>query len=82
MQFHEQKTDSGFFQILSNARNPQRHFILQLKALDPQASYRLTQLPDHRTVRYTGRQLSEGVDFELDAKSAVVCLYQKEDNPL
>lgn len=82
MQFHEQKTDSGFFQILSNARNPQRHFILQLKALDPQAFYRVTQLPNHCTVRYTGRQLSEGVDFELDAKSAVVCLYQKEDNPL
>lgn len=78
MQFHEQETESGFFQILSNARNPQRHFTLQLKALDPQASYRVTQLPDRTTTQYTGLQLSEGVSFELDAKSAIVCLYQKE----
>lgn len=76
MQFHDEISERGFFQILSNARNPERHFILRLHAVDPSSSYLVTDLYTGKTLLFKGKQLIDGVEYELDAKSAIVCVYQ------
>ena len=76
MQFHDEISERGFFQILSNARNPERHFILRFHAVDPSSSYLVTDLYTGKTLLFKGKQLIDGVEYELDAKSAIVCVYQ------
>lgn len=78
MQFNEESTGKGFFQILSNINNNLNLFTLKLKALDETAVYILKNAETDEMIKYTGKQLAQGVDFVLEPKSAVVYVYEKE----
>ena len=77
MQFHEPDAGKGFFEILNHARNAATAFTPRLRALDPDAMYRLTDALTGKTIDLNGSFLIEGVPFELPEHTAKLFFYEK-----
>lgn len=76
MQFHNPDTEQGFFQILSNTRTKGNAFTAKLQALS-NGKYELTSSVDGSRMTLDGKQLREGVSFELPRRSGVIWFYKK-----
>ena len=77
MQFHDPDRGRGFFEVVSNNRNPNRVYPLRLKALSPKALYRVSDGLTGETVSQTGEALMGGVEIELSPRSGKLCFYEE-----
>ena len=77
MQFHDPDRGRGFFEVISNNRNPNRVYPLRLKALSPKALYRVSDGLTGETVSLTGEALMGGVEIELSPRSGKLCFYEE-----
>ena len=77
MQFHDPDRGRGFFEVISNNRNPNRVYPLRLKGLSPKALYRVSDGLTGETVSQTGEALMGGVEIELSPRSGKLCFYEE-----
>ncbi len=76
-QFHNPKTEEGFVQVF-RIRASQGSKRIILRALDPWATYRFTDVYTAESVEVAGtKAVSEGVRFELSPRSSKVVVYQR-----
>lgn len=76
MQFHDPDEDRGFFQILSNTQTKEGAFDVKLHGVTD-GEYVLTASTDGSSRIVDGKQLREGVSFELPRRSSVIWFYEK-----
>lgn len=72
MAFYDPERGDGFLNVVSNNRNTERVFTANLDMLEADAVYTLTEAESGTEAEYSGKQLAEGYEVELEARSGVV----------
>ena len=76
MQFHEEKSDSGFASVVSNVLNERTAYELKLHGINKELVYRMTDAVSGEEFEYTGDLLTEGIRLEMPARSGRLYFYE------
>lgn len=78
LQFHDPDTEKGFLEIMRNNRCHESAFVAELKDLNPNAVYALTEAESCEITEFTGADLTAGVRFELPIHTGRIYFYERK----
>jgi len=76
MQFDDPEKGDGFVQVVRNNQAEDECFLLRMKAVRPELTYRFENRETGEKMQYTGEELLGGISVSLPRRSAAVWFYR------
>ena len=77
-QYDRPDMDSGFFVVFRRSKSPYSSADISLRGLDQNASYELTDKDTGKVIRKSGKELSSGLNLQIETKPSCVLIQYKK----